>query len=70
MSDSINPVAHPPMAHNPMQGSDMPSVSRVSHENVKEEVHHYTIFTKKWNNYFANGLLSGNRNTPNMKLGK
>ncbi len=49
---------------------DGKQVSLVSHENVKEEVHHYTIFTKNWNNYFANGLLSGNRNTPDMKLGK
>ena len=45
-------------------------VALTAHENVKEEVHHYTIFTKKWNNYFANGLLSGNRNTPDMHLGE
>nr|DAT91691.1 MAG TPA: Hint (Hedgehog/Intein) domain N-terminal region [Caudoviricetes sp.] len=37
-------------------------VTLVSHENVKETVNHYTIFTKK-QNYFANGLLSGNRYT-------
>ena len=37
-------------------------VTLVSHENVKETVNHYTIFTKN-QNYFANGLLSGNRHT-------
>lgn len=37
-------------------------IALVSHENVKEEVKHYTIFTKH-QNYFANGLLSGNRYT-------
>nr|DAI08574.1 MAG TPA: Hint (Hedgehog/Intein) domain N-terminal region [Caudoviricetes sp.] len=37
-------------------------VTLVSHENVKETVNHYTLFTKN-QNYFANGLLSGNRFT-------
>ncbi len=37
-------------------------VTLVSHQNVKETVNHYTIFTKN-QNYFANGLLSGNRYT-------
>lgn len=37
-------------------------VTLVSHKNVKETVNHYTIFTKN-QNYFANGLLSGNRYT-------
>lgn len=39
----------------------------ISHENVKEEVKHYTIFTKH-QNYFANGLLSGNRHTAELHL--
>lgn len=39
----------------------------VGHENVKEEVHHYTLFTKN-QNYFVNGLLSGNRHTMEMHL--
>ena len=38
-------------------------VALLSHETIKEEVRHYTIFTKN-QNYFANGLLSGNRHTP------
>ncbi len=42
-------------------------IALVSHENVKEEVKHYTIFTKH-QNYFANGLLSGNRHTAEMHL--
>lgn len=33
----------------------------VGHETVNEKTRHCTIFTKKFNNYFANGLLSGNR---------
>lgn len=35
----------------------------VRHEVVNEKTRHCTIFTKKFNNYFANGLLSGNRNS-------
>lgn len=42
-------------------------IALVSHENVKEEVRHYTIFTKH-QNYFANGLLSGNRHTAELHL--
>lgn len=42
-------------------------IALVSHENVKEEVKHYTIFTKH-QNYFANGLLSGNRHTAELHL--
>lgn len=41
-------------------------IALISHENIKEEVKHYTLFTEKWNNYFANGLLSGNRNSINL----
>lgn len=43
-------------------------VTLVSHENVKETVNHYTIFTKN-QNYFANGLLSGNRYTKPIVFG-
>ena len=42
-------------------------IALVSHENVKEEVKHYTLFTKH-QNYFANGLLSGNRYTAELHL--
>ena len=42
-------------------------VTLVSHENVKETVNHYTIFTKN-QNYFANGLLSGNRYTKHINF--
>lgn len=42
-------------------------IALVSHENVKEEVNHYTLFTKH-QNYFANGLLSGNRHTAELHL--
>lgn len=41
---------------------DGTKVALVNHVNVQEEVRHYTIFTKN-QNYFANGLLSGNRHT-------
>lgn len=37
-------------------------------EGIMEEVRHYTIFTKN-QNYFANGLLSGNRFTKKLSKG-
>lgn len=40
-------------------------VELISSELIKETVKHYTIFTKN-QNYFANGLLSGNRYTESM----
>lgn len=46
---------------------DGSKVALISHKNVKERVQHYTIFTKH-QNYFANGLLSGNRYTKPMHL--
>lgn len=42
-------------------------IALVSHKNVKEKVKHYTIFTKN-QNYYANGLLSGNRYTKSLHL--
>lgn len=42
-------------------------VTLISHENVEETVNHYTIFTKN-QNYFANGLLSGNRYTKHINF--
>lgn len=42
-------------------------IALVKHETVNEEVQHYTIFTKN-QNYFANGLLSGNRYTKHLTL--
>lgn len=46
---------------------DGSKVALISHKSVKERVRHYTIFTKH-QNYFANGLLSGNRYTKPMHL--
>ena len=46
---------------------DCTKVALVSHVNVQEEVLHYTIFTKN-QNYFANGLLSGNRYTKHINF--
>jgi len=37
MADSIDPAAHPPMAHNPMQGTDMPSMNSVPELPDEEE---------------------------------
>ena len=48
---------------------DGTKVALVNHVNVQEEVRHYTIFTKN-QNYFANGLLSGNRYTKPIIFGK
>lgn len=43
-------------------------VALVKHTHVNEIVNHYTLFTKN-QNYFANGLLAGNKYTPDMELG-
>ena len=37
MSDSMNPSARPPMAHNPMQGNEMPSMNQVPELPDEEE---------------------------------
>lgn len=42
-------------------------VKLISHEHVDGKFQHFTIFTKN-QNYFANGLLSGNRNTSALIL--
>ena len=44
-------------------------VALKTHKTIKEEVQHCTIATKKWNNYFANGMLCGNRNSTEIHLG-
>ena len=43
-------------------------IQLIKHENVKERVQHCTLFTEKYNNYFANGMLSGNRNSSEINL--
>lgn len=43
-------------------------IKLIAHEKIEEEIQHCTIFTEKWNNYFANGMLSGNRNSAKIKL--
>lgn len=43
-------------------------IELIRHKVVNEEVQHCTIFTEKWNNYFANGVLTGNRNSIKMKI--
>lgn len=47
---------------------DGTKVALVNHVNVKEEIRHYTIFTNH-QNYFVNGLLSGNRYTKRLFIG-
>lgn len=46
---------------------DGKKIALVNHETIVEDVRHYTIFTKN-QNYFANGLLSGNRYTKPLTL--
>ena len=46
---------------------DGAEIELVSHEVVEQEVRHFTIFTEN-QNYFVNGLLSGNRHTRKMNL--
>lgn len=43
-------------------------VALLSHQVIEEEVQHCTIFTKNWNNYYANGLLSGNRDSVKLNI--
>lgn len=46
---------------------DGTKVALVNHVNVQEEIRHYTIFTNH-QNYFVNGLLSGNRYTKHINF--
>ena len=39
------------------------------HTNMVKTVHHFTIATEKYNNYFANGMLCGNRLSTEIHLG-
>jgi len=43
-------------------------IELIKHEHVEEEIKHCTLFTEKYNNYFANGLLAGNRKSKNIEL--
>ena len=43
-------------------------IKLIKHEHIEEEIKHCTLFTEKYNNYFANGLLSGNRKSKNIVL--
>ena len=40
---------------------DGKEIALLEHVHVKELVNHYTLFTKNYNNYFANGMLTGNK---------
>lgn len=44
-------------------------IALLKHTNMEKEVHHFTIATKNWNNYFANGMLCGNRLSTEIHLG-
>ena len=43
-------------------------IKLIKHEHIEEEIKHSTLFTEKYNNYFANGLFSGNRKSKNIVL--
>ena len=43
-------------------------IELVKHEEINEDIRHCTLFTKKYNNYFANGMLSGNRHSTKIKF--
>lgn len=47
---------------------DNKKIKLIKHEHIEEEINHCTLFTEKYNNYFANGLLSGNRRSKNIQL--
>lgn len=38
-------------------------IQLVGHSRHFEEVRHATLFTRRFNNYFADGVLSGNRHS-------
>lgn len=44
-------------------------IALLKHTNMEKEVHHFTIATKNWNNYFANGMLCGNRKSSEIHIG-
>ena len=46
---------------------DGKQIELLSHKKVYETIRHYTLFTKN-QNYFANGVLSGNRHTLPMDI--
>ena len=46
---------------------DNEKVELIKHEHVENEINHCTLFTEKYNNYFANGMLSGNRRSKDIK---
>lgn len=46
---------------------DGKQIELLSHKKVYETIRHYTLFTKN-QNYFANGVLSGNRHTLPMNI--
>ena len=39
------------------------------HTNIIRQARHFTIATKNWNNYFANGMFCGNRLSSEIHLG-
>lgn len=41
-------------------------IELIKHEHIEAEINHCTLFTEKYNNYFANGLLSGNRRSKTL----
>ena len=47
---------------------DNEKIELIKHDHIEEEINHCTLFTEKYNNYFANGLLSGNRKSKNINL--
>ncbi len=47
---------------------DNEKIELIKHEHIEEEINHCTLFTEKYNNYFANGLLSGNRKSKDINL--
>lgn len=44
-------------------------IALLKHTNMEKKSHHFTIATKNWNIYFANGLVCGNRRSSEIHLG-
>ena len=43
-------------------------IKLIEHQHIEDEIEHCTLFTEKYNNYFANNMLCGNRNSNKINL--
>ena len=51
-------------------GREKEKMKKIKYEHIEKAITHNTLFTEKYNNYFVNGLLSGNRRSKIIKYKK